>query len=46
MARSFLWDNLIGPVEVKKVHLQELSLSSSDYDGSDNTHSANTKYRL
>jgi len=45
MAQSFLQDKLIELVEVEKVHLQELSLSSLDSEGSDNTYSANIKYR-
>lgn len=43
MAQSFLWDKIIGLVEVEKVRLQELSLSSLDYDDSDNTGSASVK---
>jgi len=45
MAQSFLQGKLIELVEVEKVHLQELSLSSLDCEGSDNTYSENIKYR-
>lgn len=38
MVQSFL-QKLTGPVELEKVHLQELSLLDLDYEGSDNTHS-------
>lgn len=44
LVQSFLQEPA-GPAELEKVHLQELSLLDLDYEGSDNTHSANINYK-
>lgn len=44
LVQSFLQE-VAEPAELEKVRLQELSLLDSDYEGSDNTHSANINYK-